>query len=103
MNLTARSKHILLGAGGSIAGALSRELIRQNQQVRLVSRSGSSMEGAESLRADLLDADSVLKAVDAGSTVYPSPVYLTTGGSGASNGRKLCATRSRHAPHATRD
>lgn len=65
-----KSKHILLGAGGVISVALAGELIRQGEQLRLVSRRGSSIDGAESVRADLLDADSVLKAIDPGSTVY---------------------------------
>lgn len=65
-----KNKHILLGAGGAISDALARELIRQGEQLHLVSRSGSSIDGAESVQADLLDAASVLKAIDAGSTVY---------------------------------
>ncbi|MGZ4807811.1 MAG: NAD-dependent epimerase/dehydratase family protein [Thermoanaerobaculia bacterium] len=63
------NKHILLGAGGPISNALARELVSEGEHPRLVSRSGSSIEGAESARADLLDS-SVLQAVDAGAIVY---------------------------------
>jgi len=63
-------KHIILGAGGAIANVLSRELIAHGESVRLVSRSGGEVAGAESVHADLLDPVSVLHAVDEGSTVY---------------------------------
>ena len=63
-------KHIILGAGGAIANVLSRELIAHGESVRLVSRSGREVAGAESVHADLLDPVSVLHAVDEGSTVY---------------------------------
>jgi len=63
-------KHIILGAGGAIANVLSRELIAAGASVRLVSRSGREVAGAESVHADLLDPVSVLHAVDEGSTVY---------------------------------
>lgn len=63
-------KHIILGAGGAISNVLSRELIARGEFVRLVSRSGREVAGAESVRADLLDPVSVQHAVDEGSTVY---------------------------------
>lgn len=62
--------HVILGAGGSIADALSRELMAKRQPVRLVSRRGVEMPGAESTRADLLDGAAVSKAIDDGATVY---------------------------------
>jgi nucleoside-diphosphate-sugar epimerase len=64
------TKHVLLGAGGSIANALARHLLKEGQGVRLVSRRGTALEGAESLSADLLDEASVRKAVETGSVVY---------------------------------
>ena len=63
-------KHIILGAGGAIANVLCRELLASGASVRLVSRSGREVAGAESVRADLLDPVSVQHAVDEGSTVY---------------------------------
>ena len=63
-------KHIILGAGGAISNVLSRELIARGESVRLVSRSGPEVAGAESVRVDLLDPVSVGQAVDEGSVVY---------------------------------
>jgi nucleoside-diphosphate-sugar epimerase len=63
-------KHFILGAGGAISNVLSRELIAHGESVRLVSRSGVAVAGAESVRADLLDPVSVRRAVDEGSTAY---------------------------------
>src|SRR6478672_294078 len=63
-------KHIILGAGGAVANVLSRELMASGASVRLVSRSGREVAGAESVAADLLDPASVHNAIDEGSTVY---------------------------------
>ena len=63
-------KHIILGAGGAVANVLSRELMASGVSVRLVSRSGREVAGAESIAADLLDPASVHNAIDEGSTVY---------------------------------
>ena len=63
-------KHIILGAGGAISNVLSCELIVRGESVRLVSRSGREVAGAESVRVDLLDPVSAQQAVDEGSTVY---------------------------------
>ena len=63
-------KHTILGAGGAISNVLCRELIASGASVRLVSRSGRGVAGAESVHADLLDPVSVQHAVDEGSTVY---------------------------------
>jgi len=63
-------KHIILGAGGAVANVLSRELMASGASVRLVSRSGREVAGAESVAADLLDPASVHNAIDKGSTVY---------------------------------
>jgi nucleoside-diphosphate-sugar epimerase len=66
----AATKHVLLGAGGAIATELTRELLRRGEDVRLISRSGTTVAGTESARADLLDAAQVLEAIPAGSVVY---------------------------------
>lgn len=63
-------KHTLLGAGGSIAQPLTYELLRANQQVRLVSRSGKSMPGAETFTADLTSAEQTAAAVKGSDIVY---------------------------------
>jgi nucleoside-diphosphate-sugar epimerase len=64
------TKHVLLGAGGSIATQLASVLIAQGQTVRLVSRGGHAMTGAESVRADLLDAAATKQAVEDDASVY---------------------------------
>lgn len=68
--MAGQAKHILLGAGGAISTVLARTLIGHRQAVRLVSRGGFSLPGAESVRADLLDGPATLAAVDPGATVY---------------------------------
>lgn len=62
--------HVILGAGGAISRALVPELIRNRQQVTLVSRSGRSVDGARSIAADILDDDALEEAVPEGSAVY---------------------------------
>jgi nucleoside-diphosphate-sugar epimerase len=64
------TKHILLGAGGAITHPLVRELLSQGETVRLVSRSGHTVPGAESVRADLTRTGEVLAAVEQSSVVY---------------------------------
>lgn len=70
MNVSEPTRHILLGAGGAIANALARELLNSRQSVTLVSRRGGAMEGARSVRADLLDASAVRQAIEPGSVAY---------------------------------
>lgn len=65
-----RAKHILLGAGGALTYPLLGELLSQGESVRLVSRSGGAVPGAESVRADLTRAAEVLEAVEQLSVVY---------------------------------
>jgi nucleoside-diphosphate-sugar epimerase len=62
--------HVILGAGGAISRALVPELLRNRQQVTLVSRSGRPVEGARSIAADILDDDALEEAVPEGSAVY---------------------------------
>jgi nucleoside-diphosphate-sugar epimerase len=63
-------KHTILGAGGSIGNPLTIELLRANQQVRLVSRSGFAMNGAESFKADITSNEEVLKSIEGSGVVY---------------------------------
>jgi nucleoside-diphosphate-sugar epimerase len=62
--------HVILGAGGAIGTPLAAELLANGVRLRTVSRSGAGPDGAEKVRADLTDADSVQRAVGQGSTVY---------------------------------
>ena len=69
--MTARSPlHVILGAGGAIGRPLAQELLARGTPLRTVSRTGHGPEGAEIVRADLLDADDVLNAVGDGATVH---------------------------------
>ncbi len=62
--------HTILGAGGAIAKVLTDELLKSGRKVRLVSRSGHTAAGTESLRADLLSADETKKAVQGSDIVH---------------------------------
>lgn len=64
----------ILGAGGAIASELAKELQKNNQPFRLVSRNPRPMAGAELVAADLSNYQQTLDAVK-GSAV----VYLTAG------------------------
>jgi nucleoside-diphosphate-sugar epimerase len=66
------SIHTILGAGGVIAEALARELIRHGRPVRLVSRSAQKHRAAEvtTLVADITDPKQAFMAVQGSSIVY---------------------------------
>lgn len=68
--------HTILGAGGPVANALTRELISTNNRVRLVSRRPVNITapGVDWQKADLLHDQEVLQATQ-GSTV----IYLCAG------------------------
>lgn len=72
--MATKAKHIILGAGGAIGTVLTRELLSHNEAVKLVSRSGAAMHGAQTTKADLLRVDEVMNAVE-----QDSVVYLTAG------------------------
>ncbi len=63
-------KHTILGAGGSIGNALAHELLKNGEDVRLVSRSGFAMAGAGSVKADLTSYQETLKSVQNSDIVY---------------------------------
>ena len=63
-------KHTILGAGGSIGNALTRELLKSGEQVRLVSRSNFSFPGTESFRADISSFEETLAGVQNSEIVY---------------------------------
>jgi nucleoside-diphosphate-sugar epimerase len=62
--------HTILGANGTIATELLPVLRAHNEKIRLVSRSVREVEGAEVRRADVLDYNQVLKAVQGSAVVY---------------------------------
>src|ERR1700759_1347741 len=68
--------HTILGAGGAVANALTRELENINETIRLVSRKPieSSNKNVSWKKADLLNYDELI-AASKGSTV----IYLTAG------------------------
>jgi len=63
-------KHTILGAGGSIGNALTFELLKTNDDIRLVSRSNFSCPGTESFQADLTSYEETLKSVKDSDIVY---------------------------------
>lgn len=63
--------HIILGAGGPVANALTKELAKAYQPVRLVSRKPITTSGnATWQKADLLNQDEVFSAVKEASVIY---------------------------------
>jgi nucleoside-diphosphate-sugar epimerase len=68
--------HTILGAGGAVANALTRELTNNNETIRLVSRKPIQPSGKNTTwrKADLLNYSELLEA-SKGSTV----IYLTAG------------------------
>ena len=63
-------KHTILGAGGSIGNALTYELLKSNNDIRLVSRSGFSIPGTESIKADITSYQETLDSVKNSDVVY---------------------------------
>lgn len=64
--------HIILGAGGPVANALTTELVKNNVPVRLVSRKPVNMEGSNISwrKADLLDYKQVQEATQGATVIY---------------------------------
>jgi nucleoside-diphosphate-sugar epimerase len=63
-------KHTILGAGGSIGNPLAYKLLENGQDVRLVSRSGFSIPGTQSFRADLTSYPETLESISHSDVVY---------------------------------
>ena len=63
-------KHTILGAGGSIGNALAYELLRNGQEVRLVSRSKYSINGTDSFKANITSFDETFKSLKGADIVY---------------------------------
>ncbi|MEI7660878.1 MAG: NAD-dependent epimerase/dehydratase family protein [Bacteroidota bacterium] len=62
--------YTILGAGGSIGNALAKELTEQGKKVRLVSRSGFTMPGTQSVCADLFNLSETIDAVKGSFIVF---------------------------------
>jgi len=63
-------RHTILGAGGSIGNALTYELLKTGEPVRLVSRSNFSIPGTESFKADITSFEETLNSVKDADVVY---------------------------------
>ena len=63
-------KHTILGAGGSIGNALAYKLLKEGQEVRLVSRRKFSIPGAEAVKADITKYAETLESIRQSDIVY---------------------------------
>jgi len=63
-------KHTILGAGGAIGNALAYELLKNKEEVRLVSRSHHHIPGTEWVEADITSFDEMLNSVKDSDVVY---------------------------------
>jgi nucleoside-diphosphate-sugar epimerase len=63
-------KHTILGAGGSIGNSLTHELLANNKNVRLVSRSNFSIPKTESVKADISKYSETLESIKGSDIVY---------------------------------
>lgn len=63
-------KHTILGAGGSIGNALTYTLLRNGEEIRLVSREIHPLEGTEYLKGDLISYANTLEGVKRSDVVY---------------------------------
>lgn len=63
-------RHTILGAGGSVGNALTYQLLKTNEDICLVSRSGFAIPGTKSFRANLLSYSETLAAVRDSDIVY---------------------------------
>jgi nucleoside-diphosphate-sugar epimerase len=64
------NKHIILGAGGAIGIPLAKELVANNEKVKLVSRKLHNVNNAESAIADLTNSEHVKDVIEENSIVY---------------------------------
>lgn len=61
---------VVLGAGRGIGWAIARQLVEDGREVRAVTRSGGVPDGAQDVRADLMDRAATIKAVEGASVVH---------------------------------
>ena len=62
--------YTIIGAGGAIGTPLAEELIKNGHQVRLLSRSGRSIAGAESRKTDVFNQQDLKEAVRGSKVVF---------------------------------
>jgi len=62
--------YTVLGAGGAVADELSKLLVAEGKNVRTVSRSGRSIQGATAVKADVSDLNQTIDAVKESSVVF---------------------------------
>lgn len=55
--------YTIIGAGGAIGTPLAQELLKDGKKVRLLSRSGKTMEGAESQSVDVFQLSELTEAI----------------------------------------
>ena len=63
-------KHIILGAGGAISRVLVKELLSDNQKIKLAARHFKVIDGFETVKTDLLNFNEVNNVIEEFSTVY---------------------------------
>ncbi len=63
-------KHIILGAGGSIGTPLQNLILQKKEPLKLLSRSGKSVLGADSAAVNVLNAATLKAAIEPNSVVY---------------------------------
>ncbi|MEJ2854656.1 MULTISPECIES: NAD-dependent epimerase/dehydratase family protein [unclassified Saccharothrix] len=61
---------VVLGAGRGIGHEIARQLVVDGREVRAGTRSGGVPEGAEDVRADLMDRESAVKAARGASVIH---------------------------------
>lgn len=80
------SKALVTGATGFVGGAIVRELLRNGEDVKILRRKGSPLTNLEGLEVehavgDLLDRDSLLKALEGCDRLYHcAALYALSGG-----------------------
>jgi nucleoside-diphosphate-sugar epimerase len=62
--------YTIIGSGGAIGTPLAHELINSGQAVRLLSRSGKTMPGAESIKVDVFNQQELTEAVRGSKVAY---------------------------------
>lgn len=61
--------HVIVGAG-PVGGALARVLLDRGESVRVITRSGSGIEGTERVRADAAEAEKVVALTAGAEAIY---------------------------------
>lgn len=62
--------YTILGSGGAIGTPLAQQLLKNNKPVRLLSRSGKGIDGAECRKVDVFDVKNLAEAVRGSKVVF---------------------------------